>query len=210
MTTSPFVRWPEDLILVLASASPRRADLLRVAGISFEIRTAPEAEAGVAAVAGREDPAHYATVLARAKAEAVADGLQGRLVLGADTVVVLDGDVLEKPVDASDAAHMLGRLQGRRHTVITAIALLGAPVGPLTAAEHTTVEFLPLDTDTIRRYVETGEPMDKAGAYGIQGYGAMMVRCVEGCYFNVMGLPLARLGAILRQAFGVSTPGDRR
>ncbi len=209
MTISPFVPWPDDHTLVLASASPRRADLLRVAGIPFEIRTAPEAEAGVAARVGRDDPAYYAVTLAEAKAEAVAATLPGRLVLGADTVVVLDGEILEKPLDAADAARMLGDLQGRRHTVVTAIALLGAANGPLTAAEHTDVEFLPLDSATIERYVATGEPMDKAGAYGIQGYGAMMVRRVEGCYFNVMGLPLARLAGLLREALGATTPNGR-
>jgi len=209
LTISPFVPWPDDRRLVLASASPRRADLLRVAGIPFEIRTAPEAEAGVAARVGRDDPTRYAVALAEAKAGFVAATLPGRLVLGADTIVVLDDEILEKPVDAADAVRMLGDLQGRRHTVVTAIALLGASGGPLTASEHTEVEFLPLDTAMIGRYVATGEPMDKAGAYGIQGYGAMMVRRVEGCYFNVMGLPLARLAGLLREALGAVSPDGR-
>ncbi len=210
MTRPPFVPWPEELVLVLASASPRRADLLRIAGVPYEIAVAPEAaESAVAARLDRVDPARYATALAAAKAEAVAADRPGRLVLGADTVVVLDGDILEKPVDADDAVRMLTRLQGRRHTVITAVALRGAEAGPLDAAERTEVEFLPLTPAAVAAYVATGEPMDKAGAYGIQGYGAMMVRRVEGCYFNVMGLPLARLGELLRRAVAVPQKGGR-
>ncbi len=202
VNVSPFIVWQDGPPLVLASASPRRADLLGVAGIPFEIQVAADAEAGIAERIGRDDPERYAIALALAKAEAVAVAHPGRLVLGADTVVVLDGTVLEKPVSPDDAARMLGLLQGRTHTVITALALLGGAGGPQTCAESTVVEFLPLSAETIRRYVATGEPRDKAGAYGIQGYGAMMVRRIEGCYFNVMGLPLARLGAVLRAVAG--------
>lgn len=207
MIRSPFVPWPDGLTLVLASASPRRVELLRVAGVPFEVRTASDAaEAVVAARLDRDDPAGYARALAGAKAESVAAELPGRLVLGADTVVVLDGEILEKPRDADDATRMLTRLQGRRHTVVTAIALRGAGSGLQDAAERTEVEFLPLEPTAVAAYVATGEPLDKAGAYGIQGYGAMMVRRVEGCYFNVMGLPLARLGELLRHA--VAAPGS--
>jgi septum formation protein len=204
---SPFVPQRDGPPLVLASVSPRRAELLRVAGIPFEVRAPRDAEAGTAGRLGHAAPRDYAVALALAKAEAVAADHPGRLVLGADTVVVLDGEVLEKPGSEGEAARMLGRLQGRRHTVITALALLGGAGGPATCAESTEVEFLPLDEASIRRYVATGEPMDKAGAYGIQGYGAMMVRRVEGCYFNVMGLPLARLGALLRAAAGAAVEG---
>jgi len=205
---SPFVPRSDGPPLILASASPRRAELLRVAGLPFEVHVADGVEAGVAGRIrstgrmGRDDPARYAIALALAKAETVAADHADRLVLGADTIVVLDGDVLEKPASSDEAERMLGRLQGRRHTVITALALLGGPGGAATCAESTEVEFLPLDAGAIRRYVATGEPMDKAGAYGIQGYGAMMVRRITGCYFNVMGLPLARLGALLREAAG--------
>ena len=204
MIVSPFIAWQDGPPLVLASASPRRAELLRIAGIPCEVRVAGGAEAGIAERVGSEDPERYAIALALAKAEAVAVAHPGRLVLGADTIVVLDGNVLEKPISPDDAARMLGLLQGRRHTVITALALLGGAGGPQTCAESTAVEFLPLQPETIRRYVATGEPMDKAGAYGIQGYGAMMVRRIEGCYFNVMGLPLARLGDALRAAAGTT------
>lgn len=210
--TSPFVDWPSAERLVLASQSPRRADLLQLAGLPFEVRPPGDVEAELAArlAAAGATPGDYALALARAKAADVAWRLPGRLVLGADTIVVVDGDVLEKPRDEADAARLLARLSGRRHTVITAIALVrsaprdgaagGGPGLDLCAAESTAVEFLPLDAACIARYVATGEPMDKAGAYGIQGYGALMVRRVEGCYFNVMGLPLARLGLLLGQA----------
>ncbi|MCP4574291.1 MAG: septum formation protein Maf [bacterium] len=199
---SPFIPWPDDEILVLASRSPRRAELLAVAGIPFEIRPAGDVEAELAArLAGNgTPPEEYAVTLAEAKAADVAAALPGRLVLGSDTVVILDGDILEKPRDEADARHLLGRLSGRRHTVVSAVALTGGVAGDgCSAAECTDVTFLPLDADAIARYVATGEPMDKAGAYGIQGLGALMVSGVDGCYFNVMGLPLARLGALLRQ-----------
>lgn len=208
---SPFVDWPAGERLVLASQSPRRAELLRLAGLPFEVRPPGEVEAELAAhlASAGATPADYALALARAKAADVAAAQPGRLVLGADTIVVVDGDVLEKPRDEADAARLLGRLSGRGHTVITAIALrrcaaggAGAPELDLSAAESTAVEFLPLEAGAIARYIATGEPLDKAGAYGIQGYGALMVRRVEGCYFNVMGLPLARLGLLLGQALG--------
>jgi len=123
-------------------------------------------------------------------------------VLGSDTVVVLDGDILEKPTGVEDAVALLTRLSGRKHTVVSAIALLGGIAGDgFLIHEKTEVEFLPITETSIRKYVATGEPMDKAGAYGIQGFGAMMIRGVDGCYFNVMGLPLSRLGSLLRQLF---------
>ncbi len=216
---TPFVDWPAGQVLVLASQSPRRAELLQLAGLPFVVERPGEVEAGMAAhlASAGATPVAYAQELARVKAADVAARLPGRLVLGADTIVVVDGDVLEKPRDQADAARLLGRLSGRQHTVITAIALrtIGAAPGvievDLGAAESTDVEFLPLTAAAIERYIATGEPMDKAGAYGIQGYGAMMVRRVEGCYFNVMGLPLARLGLLLAQALGCAPhdPAER-
>lgn len=212
---SPFVDWPATERLVLASQSPRRAELLQLAGLPFEVRPPGGVEAELAAhlASAGATPGDYALALARAKAADVAGRLPGRLVLGADTIVVVDGDVLEKPCDEADAARLLARLSGRGHTVITAIALRrcaprdGAAGGgrdlDLCAIESTAVEFLPLAAGAIARYIATGEPLDKAGAYGIQGYGALMVRRVEGCYFNVMGLPLARLGLLLGQALAV-------
>ncbi len=201
MTTSPFVTWPAGETLVLASRSPRRAELLQIAGIPFEVCVADggvEEQAAADLAARGTEPGRYGEALALVKAQAVASSLPGRLVLGADTVVILGDEILEKPVDEADAVRILARLAGQRHVVITAIALLGGRA-PWLGHERTTVEFLPLDEATIRRYVATGEPMDKAGAYGIQGFGAMMVRAVEGCYFNVMGLPLALLGQALRE-----------
>jgi septum formation protein len=199
---TPFIDWPAAETLVLASRSPRRAELLAVAGVPFEVVLPGEAAEAVAArdLDAKGDPALYAETLAAAKARDVAATLPGRLVLGADTVVVLDGEVLEKPLDEADAVRLLTLLSGRRHTVISAVALCGGAAGDAgcVAHESTAVEFLSLSHGAIARYVATGEPMDKAGAYGIQGYGALMVRGVEGCYFNVMGLPLARLGEMLR------------
>ncbi len=214
MTVTPFVDWPAGVVLTLASTSPRRAELLKVAGIPFRVVPAGEIELAVSSANGdlRAHPAEYALKLAEAKAAAVADRLPGDLVLGADTVVVLGGEILEKPADAADAVRILRRLAGRRHRVITGMALqVGQQPQRWTGFEETTVEFLPLAEDAIARYVATGEPFDKAGAYGIQGFGALMVRRVEGCYFNVMGLPLARLGEALRALFGqapVSKPGE--
>jgi septum formation protein len=212
---SPFVAWPTDRTLLLASRSPRRAELLKLAGLPFAVEPPGEVEAELSArlTAAGAAPTDYALALARAKAAEVAARRPGCLVLGADTIVVVDGDILEKPRDHADAARLLARLSGRRHTVITAIALClrgGTPgwdTVDLAAAESTDVEFLPLSPAAIDRYIATGEPMDKAGAYGIQGYGAMMVHRVEGCYFNVMGLPLARLGLLLGQVLPAPSEG---
>ena len=203
---SPFLDWPDDLVLVLASRSPRRAELLTVAGLPFEVSPAGDVESELAAslVDLHADPVAYTVALAEAKARDVSGNKPGRLVLGADTVVVIEGDILEKPCDPEDAIRLLTRLSGRRHTVISAVALVGGAAGRSGAFAHeqTGVEFLPLTRASIAKYVTTGEPMDKAGAYGIQGYGAMMVRGVQGCYFNVMGLPLARLGELLKEVLG--------
>jgi septum formation protein len=210
VTGPPFVPWPSGLVLVLASHSPRRAELLRSAGIPFAVEPCRVPEATLAAALTPQDgigpagtvtdPIRYARGLAAAKAGATLRRLPDRLVLGADTVVVIDDAVLEKPADAEEAVALLLRLSGRRHTVVSAIALSGPPaMRPWVGHEETVVEFLPLEEEAIRRYVATGEPMDKAGAYGIQGYGAMMVRGIAGCYFNVMGLPLALLGRALRE-----------
>jgi septum formation protein len=214
VTLTPFVEWPADLVLVLASQSPRRAELLQIAGIPFEVVPAGDVEPveALANNAQRNRPELYTSRLAMAKAEAVARRLPGRLVLGADTIVVHDAEIIEKPLDPEDAFRILRRLSGCRHKVITALALLGGPHQQhWSDYEATTVEFLPLSDAALRRYIATDEPFDKAGAYGIQGFGAMMVRRVEGCYFNVMGLPLALLGEALRSVLAhisVTKPGD--
>lgn len=201
MTAHPFVPWPPGEVLVLASVSPRRAELLRAIGLPFEV-VAPgdvESEQRVPASSAANGPAGYAEHLAGRKALAVSERLPGRLVLGADTIVIQDHCVLEKPRDVAEAAAMLARLAGCRHDVVTAIALGAAGRLVWVGHERTSVTFLPLSAAAIERYVATAEPMDKAGAYGIQGYGAMMVRRVDGCYFNVMGLPLSMLGCALRE-----------
>jgi septum formation protein len=141
----------------------------------------------------------FAEQTARAKRDEVAVTRPDALVMAADTVVVLDDVVLEKPVDADDARAMLSKLAGRDHVVCTGVAVVG-PVGtPVSGAEKTRVYFRDLDIEEIAEYVATGEPLDKAGAYGIQGLGASLVRRVDGCYFNVMGLPVARLLDLLEE-----------
>lgn len=170
--------------LILASASPRRRELLATAGLPFSVRSRPVEE--VRALG--EAPEEYARRLARSKAEAAWASLD-EIVLGADTIVVLDNRVLEKPVDAADAVSMLRALSGRTHTVITAICLRHAG-GEIVDAASTRVHFVELDQREIEEYVASGEPMDKAGAYGIQGLASKFVDRIEGCYFNVMGLPL--------------------
>ncbi len=192
--------------LVLASSSPRRRQLLEMLGILVDVRAPhiPELRA-----AG-ETPRDYVERLAREKAAAV----PGDLVLAADTTVVLDGAVLEKPRDEADAMHMLERLAGRTHEVITSIALR-APDGTRQATDVTRVTFRPADRLLLTAYVATGEPMDKAGAYGIQGYGAALVERIEGDFFGVMGLPLRLVLELLEQAghpyrFGMDGWSDGR
>lgn len=145
-----------------------------------------------------EDPAAHAERLAREKARTGAASASESLVIGADTIVVIDGRVLGKPRDADDAAEMLKLLRGRTHIVMTAVAV--AFNGQMASAvEQVAVTFRELDDDEIEAYIATGEPMDKAGAYGIQGYGATIVRRVEGDYFAVMGLSLVRLVALMAE-----------
>jgi len=187
--------------LVLASGSPRRRQILDLLGLAYEVRV-PEVSEEL--VDGRE-PAEEAARLARDKARAVS-ATRAELVLAADTLVALDDAVLGKPVDREQAVHMLRRLQGRRHTVYTGLSLRLDGRCEVEVAV-TEVWFRPLDEVECREYVDTGEPLDKAGAYGIQGFGAALVQRIEGEYFNVMGLPvqtflslIARFG--LRYAYG--------
>lgn len=188
-------------MLVLASASPRRRQLLAQLGLRFRVRESAVDESSLRG--GFRDPAELTRILALAKAEAIVRLEAGAVVLGADTVVVLDGDILGKPRDPSEAAAMLGRLQGRTHRVVTGVALAeGANGRRETAAEETLVTMRPLTRPEIEAYVASGEPMDKAGAYAIQGLGAALVTRVEGCFYNVVGLPLARVTAMLN-VFGI-------
>jgi len=173
--------------LVLASGSPRRADLLRQAGIPFEV-SAPDVDE---TLHPGEAPEAYVRRLAEAKARRVAAAHPGRVVLGADTTVVVDGEVLGKPQDAADAARMLESLSGRSHLVLTGVCLIGPAGDARTDAAVTTVEFRPLSAAEIADYVRSGEPMDKAGAYAIQGGAAGFVTRLDGPYDTVVGLPVA-------------------
>ncbi len=186
--------------LILASASPRRRKLLTQAGFTFEVRPAHVNEDPQPG----EDPAAYVVRLARDKAQAVYAEISSEspaspqvIVLGADTTVTLDGHILAKPEDPADAARMLHILSGRTHRVITGVAVASAK-GVEVASEITSVQFLALSDDEIAAYIATGEPMDKAGAYGIQGLAAKWIPRIEGCYFNVVGLPLALVSTMLK------------
>ena len=185
--------------LILASASPRRRELLTQAGFTFEVRPAHVNEDP----RGDEEPIAYVVRLARDKAQSVlaeiSSGSSGPpqvVVLGADTTVTLDGHILAKPENAADAARMLRMLSGRTHRVITGVAVATAERTEV-AAEVTGVQFVTISSKEIAAYIATGEPMDKAGAYGIQGLAAKWIPRVEGCYFNVVGLPLALVTTML-------------
>jgi septum formation protein len=204
--------------LVLASRSPRRAEILRDAGFIFETRPANVDETPRRG----ETPAEHVKRLAREKALAASAHIEGSaLVVGADTVVVVGGVILGKPKSREDARRMLRLLSGRRHRVLTGLAVLrlvhprGAPrlrrAGSLrTTTETTHVWFAPLSRGEINEYVSTGEPDDKAGAYAIQGRAGRFVTRIEGCYFNVVGLPLARLHRILTEGAGLPTGKNKR
>ena len=182
-----------DLVrVVLASQSPRRRDLLSLVGIRHEVRPANIDETYLPG----EVPLGHAERLARTKAETIA--VPDAVTIGSDTIVVVDGDVLGKPRDAADATRMLRRLSGRSHVVITGVAARWRG-RTLSAAEQVDVTFRALSDHDIRNYIATGEPMDKAGAYGIQGFGATIVERVNGDYFAVMGLPLNRLTRLLEE-----------
>jgi septum formation protein len=183
-------------MIILASSSPRRRKLLEMLGIQHEVVPAnvPEVRRpGESATA-------MATRLARAKAESVARDRPHALVLAADTVVVIDNDVLGKPENASEAHHMLELLSGRSHVVITAVALACPDGNTLERSDETQVWFRELSSQMIADYVTTGEPLDKAGSYGVQGYGAILVDRVEGDFFSVMGLPLRLIAEMLEDA----------
>jgi D-aminoacyl-tRNA deacylase len=183
--------------LHLASRSPRRARLLEMLGVRFDVQQ-PDEDGG--AWSPGDDPARYAMRQAEIKALSVARKVTGGVVLGADTVVYLDGQVLEKPTGPEQARAYLARLAGRRHEVYTGLCLVRAGGETrIQGVECSRVGMSPLDEQTIQEYVATGEPLDKAGAYGIQGVGGMLVESIEGCYFNVMGLPLARLRALMHE-----------
>jgi septum formation protein len=181
--------------LVLASSSPRRAELLSRLGLEFEVIPAEIDETYI----DNEMPAAHAERLAREKAMTIAADHPDALVLGSDTIVIIDRDVLGKPRDAADAVRMLSRLSGRQHEVFTGVAVAsGEQV--FSSLEAVSVRFRRLDRTTCERYVATGESMDKAGAYGIQGFGSALVESITGDYFAVMGLPLVRSLDLLERA----------
>jgi septum formation protein len=183
--------------LVLASASPRRRELLRQIGVTFRVVPADVDET----VRPGETPAEYVVRLARAKALEVMRREGGALpVLGSDTAVILDGDILCKPLDRADAEQMLGRLSGRTHEVFSAVALAQSPERVLDRLNVTRVTFAELEPAWIRAYCETGDPMDKAGAYGVQGRAAEKISRIEGSFYGVMGLPLFETSQLLEAA----------
>jgi septum formation protein len=183
-------------MLILASGSPRRRELLTAAGIPF---TATSADLPEIQRPG-ESPRAFALRMAEEKARAVAVDHPGEDILGADTIVVVEGEVLGKPQDAADAARMLRRLSGREHEVITGVCLIRAGSSARTEAVTTVVRFVDLTEREITDYISSGEPMDKAGAYAIQGLASKWIPEIRGEYANVVGLPVATVWKMLREA----------
>jgi septum formation protein len=191
---------PLNRPIILASNSPRRRELLRQIGVVFASDPADVDER----ILPGEGAEAYAVRVALDKARVAAGRAGEGIVIAADTIVVLGGTILGKPADARDAERMLGMLSGRVHRVISGLAVVDAKTGRTrTGSAGTTVWFRDLTPAEIRSYVLTGEPLDKAGAYGIQEKGALLVEKIEGCYFNIVGLPLSLLGEMLRE-FGIS------
>ena len=188
----PIVTHPIAPRIILASASPRRRELLALIGISYEVRPADLDES----TRDGETPRDYCERLAREKALAISRAADDAVVIGSDTTVVVDGQILGKPESADDARRMLRILSGRSHTVLTGVAVArGERVE--SGVEEVAVWFRDLDDAEIDAYIATGEPMDKAGSYGIQGFGATIVARIEGDFFAVMGLALTRLVSLL-------------
>lgn len=186
--------------IILASSSPRRAEILRDAGIGFEILPAEIDETPLPGETASAMVARLAEAKARAATSQLNAGVRACFVIGADTTVELDGEILGKPRDPAHAREMLAKLSGRSHRVLTGIFLLQLPSGDTRAAvEITTVTFASLGSGEIDEYVRTGEPLGKAGAYGIQGVAGRYIPKVEGCYFNIVGLPTATLYKLLRE-----------
>jgi len=183
-------------MLVLASASPRRRELLRWLVAEYELDTAQIDESPRPG----EPPAALVARLARAKAEVVAARRPDAWILAADTIVEIDGEILGKPADAREAVDMLSRLAGREHRVFTGFTLLAPGGDHRSGTVESRVLFRPLDAHRIESYVATGEPLDKAGSYAIQGRGAGLVARVDGSFTNVIGLPLGEVGAMLGEA----------
>ena len=186
--------WSDPPCLVLASGSPRRRELLRDLGWKFRVVPAAVDET----VFPGEDPETAACRLAEAKARVVANQLPDCLVIGADTLVLLDGYLLGKPRDRDQGMEMLRMLNGREHAVLTGIALVEG-TRSCVAVERTAVRFRFVSESALEAYLDTGEGVDKAGGYAIQGQGALLVESISGCFYNVVGLPLGRLSTLLAQ-----------
>lgn len=185
--------------IILASASPRRQELLANLGLNFEVRVSEVDET----LDDNFSPAQQVEQLAERKAAAVASQCTGGLVIGADTLVVLADKSLGKPADRQEAVQMIKNLQGRSHEVYTGLAVIDAATGQSVVTHQVTaVRFKPMTLEQIERYVDTGEPMDKAGAYAVQGKASIYIDSIRGCYFNVVGLPVSKLANALR-VFGV-------
>ncbi len=186
--------------LILASSSPRRRDILRQVGLDFEVIVPDVDESGISGI-----PEETVRQLARLKAKAVFDMIHDSdsLILSADTVVSIDGLILNKPVDEQDAFRMLRLLSGREHEVCTGVCLVRSSASgvfcPRVESVKTSVSFLPVTEDQIWSYIRTGEPMDKAGAYGIQGRGALFVDRLNGDYYNVVGLPVSQVARMIEK-----------
>jgi septum formation protein len=186
--------------IILASSSPRRRYLLRLVRMKHVVvHPAVREEDHI-----DSDPVRHVLELSKLKARSVKGDFSRGYILGADTVVVLDGGILGKPIDRADARSMLARLCGRLHDVYTGLTLIDAASGKeIQGYEKTRVKIRKMSASEIDAYIETGEPMDKAGSYGIQGYGAAIVERVDGCYFNVVGLPVVRLLSLVRDMNGI-------
>ncbi len=181
--------------IILASASPRRSELLRQVAIPFEVIVSDADEH-----LNETEPELYVKELSERKARAVARQRKtDKVILGADTVVVLDGEIMGKPADAADAFAMLRKLQGNTHQVYTGITLIYPDGKMLRHAERTEVHMYPMTDDEIRDYIATGEPFDKAGGYGIQGRSAIYIKGITGDYNNVVGLPVAKIYQLLKE-----------
>ncbi|WP_019908978.1 Maf family protein [Paenibacillus sp. HW567] len=191
-------------LIILASGSPRRRELLSLLGLPFEVMVSDADESTPPGL----PPEEIVRMLALRKAEAAlhAAGERNALIIGSDTIVMLGDKVLGKPVDQQDSRHMLRMLQGKTHQVYTGVACMGTEGRTMVEHRVTSVTIREMSEEDITAYIATGEPADKAGSYGIQGLGATLVERIDGCYFNVVGLPLSLLGNML-SSFGISVLG---
>jgi len=203
---NPLLPWTSQRDWILASASPRRASILRMLGFEFEVEpTNAETEP-----LDEPEPLAHSRAQARRKAVSGTRGRQRGTCIGADTIVVVDGDILGKPGSAEEALAMLQRLRGRWHLVHTGLALQDVESGRgVDGVESTEVRFRHWDDATLQRYVATGECADKAGAYAIQGFGAMLVQEIRGCFYNVMGFPVQRFLSLLEELHDVEVRSGR-